>query len=158
MKYLLLSLLFLSPLSFAWEMEKSLALESCEMQYWAWENKKEWKWSKENPVLRCATFSYLVFQYETGYGKSKIFKNKNNAHGIMRKGKIITYKTKRESFNHFAILFYNFRHDQKIKRFIYGYWSKGWKMGWSVTHKPEYFSFMKKNYQETYNDLSNIWK
>ena len=108
----------------------------------------------QDAVVRCATFSTIVFAFESNFWKSNICLQRKNCFGI--KWNWVEYPAGFISFpsfekwdEYFAKKYFQFHCKKKVKDFVYS---------WSMTDRDSYISFFNANFKKIYNENLKLKK
>ena len=127
-------------------------LESCENAY-----KESWIKDKfiykQLMVVRCATYSTLIYAYESNFWQSEKCIKMKNCYGMKwnwyeHKAWFITFDTYEEWRNWFSYKYFQWHYKKKINTFV---------NNWSETQQEEYKSFMWNNYTKIYKELEILY-
>lgn len=123
-------------------------LEICQEAY-----KKSWINERfiyeQLPVVRCATYMWLIYAYESGFGTSRMCLEDKNCHWMKwnwvdHKAWFIKFDTFREGREWFADRYFKFHYKKKINEMV---------NSWSMTDRATYKAFMWDRYSEMYGEL-----
>lgn len=105
------------------------------------------------PVVRCATYMWLVYAFESNFWKSRLCVEDKNCHWMRwnwidhPKG-FIKFNSYTEWREWFANRYFKFHYKKKINEFV---------NSWSMTDREAYKNFMWKRYSQMYWELEYFY-
>ena len=108
---------------------------------------------EQSLVVRCATYSTLIYAYESGYGQSQKCKLQKNCYGMKwnwvdKPAWFITFDSYKAGRDWFSYKYFQWHYKKKINTFV---------NNWSMTERDTYKQFMWKNYTNIYNELERLY-
>lgn len=108
---------------------------------------------KQILAVRCATYMWLVYAYESDFGKSRKCVEDKNCWGIKwnwydTPAGFLKFGTYKEGRRYFAKKYFQWHYKKKINTFV---------NNWSMTDRATYKSFMWDRYSTMYKELEYLY-
>ena len=108
---------------------------------------------KQLPVVRCATYMWLIYAYESNFWKSRKCLEDKNCHWMKwnwvdTPQGFLKFETFKEWREYFAKKYFRFHYKKNINTFV---------NNWSMTDRKTYKSFMKKRFWKMYWELEYFY-